>query len=139
MKKRFSISYFLIHVLLFIFVGLIVFSGFSIYQFSNHYPLHQKEYIDSSQFYQSYMKYIERLTFYIHYTDSGFRLDLSSPANLSEIIQPVDNNSITDMNQYFDQNELENYEFYNTLLNVESTNFLYYVENTTTGEIFSSP
>lgn len=137
-KKRISIPYILLHLILYIVGAIALYSGYSVYKYLRNYSVDQKNYVDTYDFHKNYMKYIERLTFYIHYTDSGYTVDMSSPADLEEIIETEDD-LVTRSPINTDENEQDNFEFYNYCLNVQSTNFLYYVVNTDTGEVYASP
>lgn len=138
MKKRISIRYILLHLILYIIGATALYSVYSIYEYFNSYSPDQKAYVDTYNFHKNYMKYIERLTFFIHYTESGYTVDMSSPTDLEEIIKTED--GLVNKNfKNADEDEQENFEFYNYCLNVQATNFLYYVINTDTGEVYSSP
>ena len=137
-KKRISIPYILLHLILYIVGAIALYSGYSVYKYLRNYSVDQKNYVDTYDFHKNYMKYIERLTFYIHYTDSGYTVDMSSPTDLEEIIETEDD-LVTRSPINTDENEQDNFEFYNYCLNVQSTNFLYYVVNTDTGEVYASP
>lgn len=138
MKKHCSIKYLILHLLCYLLGAGVIYSAYNVYSYLNNYDNSDSSYINTYDFHKSYMKYIERLTFFVHYSDSGYTVNLSSPADLEEILRTEDNNHISNpMNT--DVNEQENFEFYNYCLNIQNTNFLYYVENTTTGQVYYSP
>lgn len=138
MKKHTSIKYLLFHLFCFIFGAGAIYNAYNMYSFLSEYNQAEYNYVDSYDFHKSYMKYIERLTFYIHYTESGYTADLSSLNNLEDILRTE---TETEMHVMVAPNEDDqtNYEFYNYCLNIQDTNFVYIVENTVTGQYYYSP
>lgn len=91
-------------------------------------------FFETSQFQERFCKYIERTAAYINYCENGY----SSNSN---------NNLLSNLPGFYirSQEELEltkgqtDFEFYHQKLNLEDTNFLYYVKNLNTGKEYYSP
>ena len=138
MKRQRFFHYIIIHFLLFFSCATAVLAVYGMSQYLSNYSTSYHKYIDTNEFHQSYMKYIERLTFYIHYKDSGYNIDMYSPLEIEEILSSDDEGSKRTLKDK-DGKEQEHYELYNYCLNIQDTNFLYYVINTDTNKVYASP
>lgn len=138
MKKHTSIKYLLLHLFCFVFGAVAIGNAYNMYSYLREYEHYEQDYVHSYDFHKSYMKYIERLTFYIHYTESGYTSDLSSLTDLEDILRTETENELH-MMVAPDEDDQTNFEFYDYCLNIQDTNFIYIVENTVTGEYYYSP
>ena len=138
MNYKYRLRQLLLYVSLFILGGLLVYSSLSIYTYLDNYQTNESSVLETYQFQKQYMKYIERLTLYLHYTDEGYQVDLTSLSDIKDLNDPIDTNvAIPDRNN--DTSKQDDFDFYNYRLNLQSTNFIYYAQNKTTGKIYYSP
>lgn len=138
MKKHTSIKYLLLHLFCFCFGLFTLLSAWNIVEFLDQYDSSNHSYIETSYFHEHYMKYIERLTLFIRYSEDGYTSDQSELSDI-EKIDYLENNTANIITNMSNDEIQADYEFYNYCLMKQSTNFLFYVKNTTTGRIFYSP
>lgn len=132
------IKYALLHTLLFALGITITISAYNLLYYLDSYPTNEKTFFQTYDFQNKYLKYLERLSLYIHYKESGYTVDISSLGNSSDLSDLLnDDVDLASINT--NHSDQENFEFYNYCLNVQDTNFLYYVENTTTNKVYYSP
>lgn len=128
----------IIHSLLFI-LGLFVgFSAFRVITYLDSYNTTTESFEDTYYFQAKYLKYIERLALYINYRELGYISGFDTPNQLNNTTI-VDENKNSNSEILISNDNLESFEFYNQKLNIDQCNFLYYVKNTTTGEVYVSP
>lgn len=125
----------ILKVLIQLLMPLIIILGFNTYaQIIYNSPFKGLKSVEESAPFQSmYLKYVERVAEYIQYCERGFETKLINDTDYSlqgsEDLYQIDSE---DYNQNI-------FDFYHKKLNIDQTNFLYYVINTTTGEEFYSP
>lgn len=137
-KQRCSIKYMLLHLLCFLMAGTVIVSFKMIFDYTNPYGTQTESYFDTYEFQSKYVKYIERLTLYLYYTESGYSLNYTTPSDVDEIQKNFSDDTKDILNER-ECSDQDNFEFYNYCLNVAQTNFLYYAINTKTGNIYYSP
>jgi signal transduction histidine kinase len=126
----------LIHIALFL-SGLVLLLGtYQILSYLNSYSAGTTDFKETSEFQSKYLKYVERVAVYVDYREKGFSGSLvdSSDTDLSALFKkkvkkPVSSNSET---------QQADFDYYNAILNQPNSNFLYYVINLKTGNVYCS-
>lgn len=123
----------------FVQVGLAVFGFllllciYHIFHYPDYYGSNDEKFTETYYFEKTFAKYNERVAAYVMYRENGYTTTL-----LSEDEFPTSH-----INETFFMNELvsdqDKFEFYNQILNVKDSNFIYYVKNLTTGAEYYSP
>ncbi|WP_343209956.1 HAMP domain-containing sensor histidine kinase [Anaerolentibacter hominis] len=117
---------------------LLAFSFLLFYSVSHMVHFHQingtnTEFTGTYEFEERFCKYIERVAAYVQYREQGYE----PRYNVSNVLgNAVSGNTFHLMEE---SSEQSSFEFYNNKLNIEKTNFLYYVKNTGTGTVYASP
>ncbi len=95
---------------------------------------------ETKQYSELFSKYVERTAVYVRYREDGYKL---STADVDSELALLLNGEVTDEDlesalfNVYKPNETAFY-YYHAKLNEEPTNYQYYVENTETGEVYSS-
>ncbi|BCN31705.1 sensor histidine kinase [Anaeromicropila herbilytica] len=152
LKRSFTMKV-VIQCLLFIAGGAILLSTCNFNKYISVYPNGTNSFYETDYLHAKYLKYIERLAEYIQYTERGYKVDSNQvyeDSYIDSIISMEDsidernssNSSLSESSldsvesDYTDQ---DTFEFYNYKLNIQDTNFVYYVQNLKTGKVYSSP
>ena len=88
-----------------------------------------------------FSKYVERTAVYVRYQEEGFELkstDISPEMELLLEGELTDKTVSDELMDIFHPSDTSLY-YYHNKLNVEPTNFFYYVKNTNTGTVYASP
>ncbi len=95
---------------------------------------------ETRQYSELFSKYVERTAVYVRYREDGYQL---STADIDSELALLLNGEVTDTDlesalfNVYEPNETAFY-YYHAKLNEEPTNYQYYVENTKTGEVYTS-
>lgn len=123
----------LIQVGLAVFGFLLLLCFYHIFHYPDYYGSNDERFTETYYFEKTFAKYNERVAAYVMYRENGYTTTL-----LSEDEFPTSH-----INETFFMNELvsdqDKFEFYNQILNVKDSNFIYYVKNLTTGAEYYSP
>lgn len=128
----------LVHTSLFL-SGLILIIGiFHILNYLNTYSANTTSFLETSEFQSKYLKYVERLAVYVDYREKGYT------GSVGYITSSIDLNSLFERETATRESsgvtlQQQDFDYYNTILNGTNTNFLYYVKNLKTGDIYCSP
>ena len=120
-------------------VGLAVFGFllllcfYHIFHYPDYYGSNDEKFTETYYFEKTFAKYNERVAAYVMYRENNYTTTLLSD----------DEFPTSHINETFFMNELvsdqDKFEFYNQILNVKDSNFIYYVKNLTTGAEYYSP
>ena len=95
---------------------------------------------ETRQYSELFSKYVERTAVYVRYREDGYNLsteDLDSELALLLNGEVTDEDLESALFNVYEPSETAFY-YYHAKLNEEPTNYQYYVENTETGEVYSS-
>ncbi|WP_455717936.1 sensor histidine kinase [Anaerosporobacter sp.] len=123
----------LIQVGLAVFGFLLLLCFYHIFHYPDYYGSNDDKFTETYYFEKTFAKYNERVAAYVMYRENGYTTNL-----LNEDEYPSSH-----INETFFMNELvsdqDKFEYYNQILNVKDSNFIYYVKNLTTGAEYYSP
>lgn len=123
----------LIQVGLAIFGFLLILCFYHIFHYPDYYGSNDDKFTETYYFEKTFAKYNERVAAYVMYRENNYTTTL-----LNEDEYPSSH-----INETFFMNELvsdqDKFEYYNQILNVKDSNFIYYVKNLTTGAEYYSP
>ena len=131
----------LLQILLFVSGGLTLIGMYHLDTYAQKYPFESASFLETSDFQSKFLKYVERTAVYVRYRESGYTPQESSlytAADLSSILTGAAAGTILPSEDVHVASQ-ESFEYYNYLLNDCSTNFLYFVENLSTGAKYCSP
>lgn len=123
----------LIQVGLAVFGFLLLLCFYHIFHYPDYYGSNDEKFTETYYFEKTFAKYNERVAAYVMYRENNYTTNLL----------PEDEFPTSHINETFFMNELisdrDKFEFYNQILNVKNSNFIYYVKNLTTGAEYYSP
>lgn len=142
--KQSIITRILVHALLFSIGFLFLLNAYHFKSFISKYPSTTTTFEQTEFFYEKYIKYVERVAEYIQYKEKGYQLDANHVYENPDIASILDtedmpSNHTKDKDPHTDYTNQDAFEYYNQVLNIEKTNFIYYVKNTKTGDTYYSP
>jgi signal transduction histidine kinase len=128
----------LVHAALFLSGIILIVGVFHMLNYLNTYSANTTSFLETSEFQSKYLKYVERVAVYVDYREKGYTGSVgydSSSVDLNSLFEREtatrESSGVTLQQQDFD--------YYNSILNGSNTNFLYYVKNLKTGDIYCSP
>lgn len=123
----------LIQVGLAVFGFLLLLCFYHIFHYPDYYGSNDEKFTETYYFEKTFAKYNERVAAYVMYRENNYTTTLLSD----------DEFPTSHINETFFMNELvsdqDKFEFYNQILNIKDSNFIYYVKNLTTGAEYYSP
>lgn len=123
----------LVQVGLAVFGFLLLLCFYHIFHYPDYYGSNDEKFTETYYFEKTFAKYNERVAAYVMYRENNFTTTLLSD----------DEFPTSHINETFFMNDLvsdqDKFEFYNQILNVKDSNFIYYVKNLTTGAEYYSP
>lgn len=131
----------LLQIILFVSGGLALIGIYHLNTYAEKYPYEAASFLETSDFQSKFLKYVERTAVYVRYRESGYTPQESSlytAADLSSILTGAAAGTILPAESVHVASQ-ESFEYYNYLLNDCNTNFLYFVENLSTGAKYCSP
>lgn len=106
---------------------------YHIFHYPDYYGSNDEHFTETYYFEKTFAKYNERVAAYVMYRENNFTTSLPAGDEIPS----------THINETFFMNELvsdqDKFEYYNQILNVKDSNFIYYVKNLTTGAEYYSP
>ncbi len=130
----------LVHIVLFL-LGLTLLVGtYNILSYLDSYSTNATTFTETSDFQSKYLKYVERVAVYVDYLEKGYTSSVdydSSSLDLSALFEKkIDKDKYDPSSTTSGQ---EDFEYYNAILNISDSNFLFYVKNLKTGMTYYSP
>lgn len=123
----------LVQIGLAVFGFLLLLCFYHIFHYPDYYGSNDEKYTETYYFEKTFAKYNERVAAYVMYRENNYITTLLSD----------DEFPTSHINETFFMNELvsdqDKFEFYNQILNIKDSNFIYYVKNLTTGAEYYSP
>ena len=123
----------MIQIALALFGFLMLLCFYHIFHYPDYYGSNDEHFTETYYFEKTFAKYNERVAAYVMYRENDFTTSLPAGDEIPS----------THINETFFMNELvsdqDKFEYYNQILNVQDSNFIYYVKNLTTGAEYYSP
>ncbi len=116
-----------------IFGFLLLLCIYHIFHYPDYYGSNDEKFTETYYFEKTFAKYNERVAAYVMYRENNYTTALQSGEDFPT----------SHINETFFLNELvsdqDKFDYYNQILNVKDSNFIYYVKNLTTGAEYYSP
>lgn len=127
----------LIHTALFLSGLTLLIGAYHIFTYLDSYKTSITDFKETEAFQSKYLKYVERVAMYVDYREKGYNGTVISDISAQDLSSLFEKN--IEKPEFSDKNSnQELFDYYNTILNQKNSNFLYYVKNTKTGEIYCS-
>lgn len=128
----------LVHSMLF-FSGLIlIISTHHVVTYLDSYSTTIKSVTETALFQSKYLKYVERIAVYIDYREKGYNGSVNKEPSSLDLASLFEEEAKTDELPTTLEEQQEEFDYYNTVLNIANSNFLYFVKNLNTGKIYAS-
>ncbi|WP_310603003.1 sensor histidine kinase [Anaerosporobacter sp.] len=116
-----------------VFGFLLLLCFYHIFHYPDYYGSNDEKFTETYYFEKTFAKYNERVAAYVMYRENKYTTTFPTEEEFPT----------THINETFFMNELvsdqDKFEYYNQILNVNDSNFIYYVKNLTTGAEYYSP
>lgn len=128
----------LIHIMLFL-SGLILFlSAVHVITYLDSYSTTIHSVTETPLFQSRYLKYVERLAIYIHYRENGYVSTSNGDYSERDLESLFETETKLVETTITKEDKQEEFNYYNSVLNISNWTFQYYVKNLDTGVIYSS-
>lgn len=128
----------ILHGMLFILGLILSVSAFHVFAYLNSYSTTIKDVTETPLFQSRYLKYVERLAIYINYREKGYTSTFSTDYPLEDLENLFKEDSVLIETPSTSNSKQDEFNYYNSVLNISNWNFQYYVKNINTGAIYAS-
>ncbi|SHO53741.1 sensor histidine kinase [Anaerocolumna xylanovorans] len=131
----------LIHIALFLSGLTLTIGTYHIFTYLDSYTTNIMDFKETSEFQNKFLKYVERVAVYVDYREKGYSGSIgfdSSSSDISSLFEKEVYNPKTKKKNTDASSEQEKFDYYNAILNQTNSNFLYYVKNIKTGDVYAS-
>ncbi len=128
----------LVHSMLFLSGLILIISTHHVVTYLDSYSTTIKSVSETALFQSKYLKYVERVAVYVDYREKGYNGPINVDSSSLDLESLFEDDQRTDELPTTQEEQQEEFDYYNTVLNIANTNFLYYVKNLNTGNIYAS-
>lgn len=126
----------LIHIALFLSGLTLLIGAYHIFNYLDSYKTSITDFKETEAFQSKYLKYVERVAMYVDYKEKGYTGTVITDMSSQDLSSLFENNIDPEASDKNSNQEL--FDYYNTILNQNNSNFIYYVKNTKTGKVYCS-
>lgn len=127
----------LIHTALFLSGLTLLIGAYHIFNYLDSYKTSITDFKETEAFQSKYLKYVERVAMYVDYREKGYNGTVISDISAQDLSSLFEKNVEKPESSDKNSNQ-ELFDYYNTILNQKNSNFIYYVKNTKTGQVYCS-